>query len=151
MFFGAEKDAFEYSWSAMDSVTYDSVPFAGSLSKKFKDVFVITGFNEWGVLNSMVCSQVVSNCVQGADDKFKEVFSPRRPYCRKNFGHFLHHACIATWAWICALFRARKVCRHIGCGLRYNHIENVYECPCHGSRYDKDGKLLDGPATKCLK
>jgi len=149
--FGAKEEDIKDSWSAMDSVTYDAVPFAGTLSKKFPDVFVVTGFNEWGVLNSMICSRVVSNCVAGKDDRFKTIFSPRRHYCRKNFGSFLHHAMIASWAWICSLFRVRRACKHIGCGLRYNRIENVYECPCHGSRYDKNGKLLDGPATKCLK
>ena len=148
--FGIEEGDIKDSWSAMDSVTYDAVPFAGSISKKKSDVFVITGFNEWGVLNSMICSRVVSNCIAPKDDKFKTIFIPRRHYCRKNFGSFLHHALIATWAWVCSLFRVRKACKHIGCGLRYNHIENVYECPCHGSRYDRSGKLLDGPATKNL-
>lgn len=39
-----------------------------------------------------------------------------------------------------------KRCTHMGCGLIWNEEEKTWECPCHGSRYDADGKLLDDPA-----
>lgn len=39
-------------------------------------------------------------------------------------------------------------CSHMGCGLVWNSEEKVWECPCHGSRFDEDGKLLDEPAKK---
>lgn len=39
------------------------------------------------------------------------------------------------------------VCNHLGCILKYNSTEHTFECPCHGSRYDYTGKLLDGPAV----
>ena len=42
-------------------------------------------------------------------------------------------------------------CTHLGCALKWNEIDNVYECPCHGSRYDRNGKLLNGPARKNLR
>ena len=39
-------------------------------------------------------------------------------------------------------------CSHLGCTVEAKPDE--FDCPCHGSRYDKDGKLLAGPATKGL-
>ena len=42
-------------------------------------------------------------------------------------------------------------CKHMGCALKYNIKEKVWECPCHGSRYDNDGNVLDGPSIKTLK
>ena len=37
-------------------------------------------------------------------------------------------------------------CPHLGCQLSWNQAEKSLDCPCHGSRYDYSGKLLDGPA-----
>lgn len=37
-------------------------------------------------------------------------------------------------------------CPHLGCELQWNPNELSWDCPCHGSRLDYDGKILDGPA-----
>ena len=37
-------------------------------------------------------------------------------------------------------------CPHLGCQLAFNPDERTWECPCHGSRFDYRGKLLNGPA-----
>ena len=37
-------------------------------------------------------------------------------------------------------------CPHLGCQLAFNPDERTWECPCHGSRFDYRGKLLDPPA-----
>jgi glycine/D-amino acid oxidase-like deaminating enzyme/nitrite reductase/ring-hydroxylating ferredoxin subunit len=42
------------------------------------------------------------------------------------------------------------VCRHLGCVVQWNAVERSFDCPCHGSRYDVDGTVLDGPATAPL-
>lgn len=39
-------------------------------------------------------------------------------------------------------------CPHLGCELEWNPEERSWDCPCHGSRFDVDGKLLDNPAIK---
>lgn len=43
------------------------------------------------------------------------------------------------------------VCSHLGCILKYNSNEKTFECPCHGSRFDLDGKVIDGPAILDLE
>ena len=37
-------------------------------------------------------------------------------------------------------------CPHLGCRLEWNPDEKSWDCPCHGSRYDYTGRLLDNPA-----
>ena len=41
-------------------------------------------------------------------------------------------------------------CTHLGCRLAFNTAERSWDCPCHGSRFDVDGHVLEGPAIKDL-
>ena len=49
------------------------------------------------------------------------------------------------------LFIVDITCTHLGCELRFNSSENTWDCPCHGSRFDYKGNILNGPALKSLK
>jgi len=42
------------------------------------------------------------------------------------------------------------VCTHAGCIVNWNSEEKSWDCPCHGARYDIDGQILTGPATRNL-
>ncbi|MBB5158677.1 FAD-dependent oxidoreductase [Saccharopolyspora phatthalungensis] len=42
-------------------------------------------------------------------------------------------------------------CTHLGCLLRFNGAERSWDCPCHGSRFDVDGAVLEGPAVQPLE
>ena len=42
------------------------------------------------------------------------------------------------------------VCPHLGCIVQWNATEMTFDCPCHGSRYDKHGTVINGPANKDL-
>ncbi len=42
-------------------------------------------------------------------------------------------------------------CPHLGCQLEWNPDEKSWDCPCHGSRFDIEGELLDGPAQNKIK
>ncbi len=41
-------------------------------------------------------------------------------------------------------------CKHMKCGVVWNSAEKSWDCPCHGARYDMDGKVLTGPADRDL-
>jgi len=43
------------------------------------------------------------------------------------------------------------VCPHLGCYVRWNNTERSWDCPCHGSRFDVLGKVLNGPAVSDLQ
>lgn len=43
------------------------------------------------------------------------------------------------------------VCTHAKCIVNWNQEEKSWDCPCHGARYDIDGKVLSGPARKDLE
>ena len=44
-----------------------------------------------------------------------------------------------------------KRCPHLGCALKRNPQEHTWDCPCHGSRFTEEGKLIDNPATGNLE
>jgi glycine/D-amino acid oxidase-like deaminating enzyme/nitrite reductase/ring-hydroxylating ferredoxin subunit len=50
-----------------------------------------------------------------------------------------------------ALHAVSAICTHQGCQVAFNPMECSWDCPCHGSRFDIDGGVLDGPAKRPLE
>ncbi|HUR29650.1 MAG TPA: FAD-dependent oxidoreductase, partial [Planctomycetota bacterium] len=48
------------------------------------------------------------------------------------------------------LHERSAICTHLGCVVHFNSAETTWDCPCHGSRYDVDGKVVNGPASRPL-
>ena len=49
------------------------------------------------------------------------------------------------------LHQCSAICPHLGGIVRWNHAEKTWDCPCHGSRFDRFGKVVNGPANGDLK
>jgi glycine/D-amino acid oxidase-like deaminating enzyme/nitrite reductase/ring-hydroxylating ferredoxin subunit len=50
-----------------------------------------------------------------------------------------------------ALHSLTAVCTHLGCIVHWNSLEGTWDCPCHGSRFGTDGRVLNGPAAAGLE
>ena len=104
-----------------------------------------TGFNKWGMTSSMVSAMILSDLVQGKESPYGEVFSPSRTILRPQLAVNGFEAVLGL------LTPTAKRCPHLGCALKWNPQEHSWDCPCHGSRFTEEGKLIDNPATGDLK
>jgi len=49
-----------------------------------------------------------------------------------------------------AVHECHAKCPHLGCVVQWNSAETTWDCPCHGSRFDPYGKVINGPANRDL-
>ncbi len=50
-----------------------------------------------------------------------------------------------------AVHAVSSECTHMGCRVEFNDAERSWDCPCHGSRFGTDGRVLQGPANQDLE
>ena len=128
-------------WATQDCMTLDGVPYVGRYSKRTPDLYVATGFNKWGMTSAMAAAMLLTELVQGKRDPCAQLFSPSRTILRPQL------AINAAESALHLLTPTLPRCPHMGCALKYNRQEHSWDCPCHGSRFGEDGRLLDNPAT----
>ena len=123
-------------------MSLDGLPYVGAYSPNMPGVYVATGFNAWGMTNSMVAAKMITDQICGKENPLTQVLRPDRSILHKqlfcNIGETVANFVIPT---------VRR-CPHLGCALRWNPQEHSWDCPCHGSRFTEDGKLLDTPAQR---
>jgi glycine/D-amino acid oxidase-like deaminating enzyme/nitrite reductase/ring-hydroxylating ferredoxin subunit len=49
-----------------------------------------------------------------------------------------------------SMYMCNATCTHLGCVVAWNRTEHIWECPCHGSRFDRFGHVVNGPANTDL-
>ena len=132
-------------WATQDCMTLDSMAYIGKYSSRTENLYVTTGFNKWGMTSSMVSAMLLSDMILGKRNDFEAVFSPSRS--------ILHPQLVENIAHTTLNLLTPKIprCTHLGCALKYNRYEHSWDCACHGSRFDEDGKVLNGPADADIK
>ncbi len=135
----------KYRWAAQDCMTPDDVPYIGRYSPKTPGLFVTTGFNKWGMTSSMVAADLLCDLVQDRQNPYERLFSPSRSILRAQVaGNAVQAVCNLLTPTV-------PRCPHMGCALKWNRQEHSWDCPCHGSRFTQEGRLLNDPATGDLK
>ena len=132
----------KYFWATQDCMTLDNIPYIGKYSKHTPNWFVATGFNKWGMTSSMVAAKILSDLVLERKNDFSEVFSPSRNILNTQLFFNLGETITNFFT------PSKKRCSHLGCALKWNEIEHSWDCPCHGSRFNESGKIIDNPAKK---
>lgn len=128
-------------WATQDCMTLDQVPYIGVYSKRMSNCYVATGFQKWGMTSSMVSAMILSDLLMEKENPYTSVFCPSRSMLKPQLF-------INAWeSTINFLHLSKKRCPHLGCALRWNPAEYSWDCPCHGSRFQADGTLLDNPAN----
>ena len=128
-----------------DCITLDEMPYIGEYSTINHKLLVATGFNKWGITQSLIAANVLCDIILKKDNPLIELYKPSRMIVPSAIASNLFESTKNM------LRPTTKRCTHLGCGLVYNPEENSWDCPCHGSRFNEEGEILDGPATKKLK
>ena len=131
-------------WATQDCMSLDGIPYIGPYSAQTPDLYVATGFNKWGMTSSMAAAHILADLLVEKENPYAAVFSPSRCMVKPQL------AVNALEATGNLLRFSKKRCPHLGCALKWNKQEHSWDCPCHGSRFDEKGKLLDNPATNDL-
>lgn len=150
-----------YQWSAQDCMPHDDLPFIGQYDFGCKNWYVATGYKKWGMTTAMAAALLLTDLVTGVSNPCEKLFTPQRhhlyaaPKLFADVGESIKglsrglfapkRACGDGEGEICTR------CTHLGCRLEWNADEKSWDCPCHGSRYDADGRLLDEPAQHSLQ
>ena len=160
----------EYMWMNQDIVSNDELPLIGKIKN---NIYISTAYNAWGMTNSIIGAKIVSDLIQKKDNKYIELFNPKRinlPLIINSIIGIFHY----LKAYIEGLFhksnpryvkikgiiygiytdlegkdhKVKLICPHMKCSLVFNKEELTWDCPCHGSRFDIDGNIIETPSIK---
>lgn len=129
-------------WAAQDCMTLDELPYVGRYSGLTPELYVATGFNKWGMTNSMVAAHLLTDMITGRRNRCEEVLAPSRSMLHRQLLSNIRHSASNL------LRLSAPRCPHMGCALKWNPHEHTWDCPCHGSRFESDGSLINTPAQR---
>jgi glycine/D-amino acid oxidase-like deaminating enzyme/nitrite reductase/ring-hydroxylating ferredoxin subunit len=101
----------------------------------------IKSFKEYVRENADVAAQYADFLMRGEVSSVEEI--------RPGFGAILRrgtHLVAASRDEQGALHERSAICPHLGCVVKWNHVEKTWDCPCHGSRFTAQGKVVNGPS-----
>ena len=105
--------------------------------------------------SAMLAAVLISDEICGRRNPYEQLFSPQRIYpvaSARNFVVDMGASLKGLSEGAIRLFsKTSPRCSHMGCALKWNPQEGTWECPCHGSRFEEDGSLVDNPAKKGIE
>lgn len=132
-------------------MSVDNIPYIGKYAADRPDWYVATGFRKWGMTSSMVAARVISDLIVEGVSQYEELFTPQRLMLQASAAHLLEEGIESAKGLSKGIFSAVPRCPHMGCALEWNPDELSWDCPCHGSRFDINGNLIDNPAQTGLE
>lgn len=173
------KGPFDYIWTNKDIITNDSMPFIGRL-KKNENLFIASGYNTWGITNGSLAGKILADIILDNTNPYIDLFSPRRilnigkvisfpidvgrsmKAIIKNTKNNVNNSKVIYTkkdGKNVAIYKDKNgiehivlnKCPHMKCGITLNEVEQTWDCYCHGSRFDIDGNLLEGPSNFDIK
>jgi len=128
------------------------VPFIGRLAPGSSRRWVATGFGKWGMTNSFVAADIISAAIDGRAVPWAAAFDATRIGASVNRSLIgvaktsVEHLVVDR-----VRHRSEPRCTHQGCVLRQDDPTGSWACPCHGSRFEPDGDVVQGPALARLR
>lgn len=143
----------DWRWSTQDYFPVDRLPYIGRLTPRTSRVFTATGFQGWGLAQGIAAGLLLSDLIRGRDNEFRALYDPHRATPRASAAKFVSENAAVGAHFIADRITKRSAprCSHLGCALAFNEAEQSWDCPCHGSRFDLDGAVLQGPAVAPLE
>jgi len=167
----------DYIWMNDDMMTVDKIPYIGMVEKHNPNLLIGTGYNTWGMTNSVLAGMLLRDFVLGKKNRYVSLFNPLRVNWMADIdGYFenigssmkslLENKVVKNKKWYSSHVRFENrfgknvaiyddgknehivlsTCPHMGCTLNFNEVELTWDCPCHASRFDLDGKCIKGPS-----
>ncbi|MBE6157099.1 MAG: FAD-dependent oxidoreductase [Firmicutes bacterium] len=163
----------EFIWSNIDIITNDYLPYIGLIED---NLYIGTGYNTWGMTNGSIAGKILSDLVLGKENKYVKLFDPKRGSSSvssiiedvfSSAKPFLSNKIIKNKTFysdkvIFAKKDGKNIaiyidndgkkhivynkCPHLKCSLIFNEVEKTWDCPCHASRFDLDGNVIEGPS-----
>lgn len=168
------KNHFNYpinnTWYNYDIISNDYMPIIGKI--KNENILIATAFNKWGMTNGILAAKIMTDIINNKENEFINLFDPYRktnikkiinnikynynnikayikPKKQYNIKHIKENG-IEYAIYIDNNNKEHKIinkCPHMKCKLIFNELDKTWDCPCHGSRYTIDGKIIKGPST----
>lgn len=68
----------KYIWSTRDAITLDKIPYIGEYSSLMPNVYVMTGFNKWGMTSSNVAANIIADKISNGGNVYVDIFKSTR-------------------------------------------------------------------------
>ncbi|WP_172840443.1 FAD-dependent oxidoreductase [Virgibacillus phasianinus] len=165
-------------WSSHDLFSPDRIPFIGKMFADKENIYTATGFGKWGLSAATIGAEVLTDLILGKFNVYTSLFSPARELndtdkedesetnARTDANEATKSKDLENGQGAMIEIDGDEIgayrdnqgelhlldisCTHMGCGVVWNDGDHTWDCPCHGSRFNAIGEVIEGPAIEPL-